>query len=82
MKHCFHPECNKAVDNDMFGCKKHWLGLPKVIRDKIWDKYLAWSNGSGTIKELRSAQQVAFDFVARQQAENRLESFLKGMNEW
>lgn len=37
--HCHWTGCNKQVPPAMWGCKKHWLRLPKVLRDRIWAAY-------------------------------------------
>lgn len=34
--HCHWPNCNAQVPPAMWGCKKHWMKLPKYLRDKIW----------------------------------------------
>lgn len=34
--HCHWPGCDKPVPPAMWGCKKHWMMLPKYLRDAIW----------------------------------------------
>jgi hypothetical protein len=36
---CHWPGCTKQVPPAMWGCKKHWIMLPKHLRDRIWDTY-------------------------------------------
>lgn len=37
--HCHFPTCDKQVPPAMWGCKRHWMMLPKFLRDKIWNAY-------------------------------------------
>lgn len=37
--HCHWPGCGKQVPPAMWGCKKHWMMLPKHLRDAIWSAY-------------------------------------------
>lgn len=37
--HCHWPGCGEQVPPAMWGCRKHWLRLPKALRDKIWMAY-------------------------------------------
>lgn len=37
--HCHWPGCDKQVPPAMWGCCKHWMLLPKHLRDKIWATY-------------------------------------------
>jgi CDP-diacylglycerol pyrophosphatase len=37
--HCHWPGCKKQVPPAMWGCYKHWMILPKTLRDKIWAAY-------------------------------------------
>ena len=36
---CHWPDCREQVPPAMWGCRRHWFSLPKVLRDKIWDAY-------------------------------------------
>lgn len=36
---CHWPGCNLQVPPAKWGCYKHWMRLPKTIRDAIWDAY-------------------------------------------
>lgn len=36
---CHWPGCEEQVPPAMWGCKTHWLRLPKRIRDRIWAAY-------------------------------------------
>lgn len=37
--HCHWPGCPKQCPPAMWGCKKHWMMLPKYLRDKVWVAY-------------------------------------------
>lgn len=34
--HCHWPGCGKQVPAACWGCKRHWMLLPKRLRDAIW----------------------------------------------
>lgn len=36
---CHWPDCVKMVPPARWGCRSHWMRLPKFLRDKIWDAY-------------------------------------------
>lgn len=36
---CHWPGCDKQVPPAMWGCKAHWMRLPKILRDRIWNAY-------------------------------------------
>jgi hypothetical protein len=36
---CHWPDCHVQVPAAKWGCKDHWLALPKAIRDRIWNAY-------------------------------------------
>ena len=36
---CHWPSCDTEVPPAMWGCKTHWLCLPKQLRDRIWAAY-------------------------------------------
>lgn len=37
--HCHWPGCTKQVPPAMWGCYKHWMKLPKYLRDRVWAAY-------------------------------------------
>jgi hypothetical protein len=37
--HCHWPGCPQQCKPAFWGCYKHWMKLPKVLRDKIWATY-------------------------------------------
>lgn len=37
--HCHWPGCNKRVPAAVWGCKRHWFLLPRVLRNRIWDTF-------------------------------------------
>lgn len=36
---CHWPGCGKQVKPALWGCFKHWMMIPKYLRDKIWATY-------------------------------------------
>lgn len=36
---CHWPGCTTPVSPKLWGCKAHWLRLPKALRDRIWATY-------------------------------------------
>ena len=36
---CHWPGCTKQVPPAKWGCYPHWIRLPKLLRDEIWDAY-------------------------------------------
>lgn len=36
---CHWPGCTRAVPAAMWGCYRHWMTLPKYLRDKIWASF-------------------------------------------
>ena len=41
MKHlCHWPTCKREVPPKLWGCKKHWMRLPKELRDLVWATYV------------------------------------------
>jgi len=36
---CHWPDCNRQVPPAMWGCRTHWMALPKALRDRIWTTY-------------------------------------------
>lgn len=36
---CHWPGCDEVVPARLWGCKRHWFTLPKVLRDRIWRHY-------------------------------------------
>lgn len=33
---CHWPGCDKRVPAALWGCRRHWMKLPKHLRDQIW----------------------------------------------
>lgn len=41
MRHtCHWPGCVREVPPAMWGCREHWLKLPKPLRDAVWRAYV------------------------------------------
>lgn len=36
---CHWPGCGQQVPPALWGCKRHWMMLPKRLRDAIWASY-------------------------------------------
>ena len=36
---CHWPGCKEVVKPAMWGCKKHWMTLPKKLREALWEAY-------------------------------------------
>lgn len=36
---CHWPGCEVEVPPSMWGCKEHWMRLPKFLRGQIWRTY-------------------------------------------
>lgn len=34
--HCHWPGCTEQVKPAVWGCYRHWMMLPKYLRDKFW----------------------------------------------
>lgn len=39
--HCHATGCRVSVPPVMWGCRRHWFMVPKLIRDRIWRAYRA-----------------------------------------
>jgi hypothetical protein len=57
--HCHWPGCDKHVPPAQWGCRTHWMKLPKFLRDKIW---LAFRPG----QEISKTPSRAYVEVARE----------------
>ena len=38
--HCHATGCEELLPPLMWGCRRHWLMVPKIIRDRIWETYV------------------------------------------
>lgn len=45
---CHWPGCDRQVPPAMWGCKMHWMKLPKYLRDKVWNAYEPGQEIDGT----------------------------------
>lgn len=57
--HCHWPGCRAQVKPAVWGCRRHWMMLPKYLRDKIW---LAFRPG----QEVTKTPSRAYIEVARE----------------
>ena len=37
--HCHATNCRVPVPPEVWGCRRHWFMVPKVIRERIWNAY-------------------------------------------
>lgn len=59
---CPHPACSRHVDPSRFACPKHWFGLPKPIRWRIWRGWTAILAGRpGAVDEYTAATFEALE---------------------
>jgi len=65
MKHfCHWPKCETEVPPAMWGCKFHWLKLPKEIRNLIWETYIPGQEITKTPSvEYLQAARIAQDWI-------------------
>jgi hypothetical protein len=45
---CHWPNCCEQVPPALWGCRTHWLLLPKYLRDRIWAAYEPGQEITGT----------------------------------
>lgn len=57
--HCHWPDCDAAVPAAQWGCRRHWMTLPKFLRDKV---RLAFRPG----QEISKTPSRAYVEVARE----------------
>src|SRR5574337_950063 len=36
---CHATGCERRIPPNMWGCKRHWFMVPKLVRDRIWEHY-------------------------------------------
>lgn len=58
--HCHWPGCNRQVPPAMWGCYRHWMMLPKRLRDAIWATFRPGqeTNGTPSREYVRVARKV------------------------
>lgn len=58
--HCHWPGCTAQVAPAKWGCMKHWMRLPKYLRDKIWATFRPGqeTNWTPSREYVRVAQEV------------------------
>lgn len=66
---CHWPDCHIQVPRAHWGCREHWMALPKAIRDRIWNAYQA---GQEDDRELVSEAYID----AASAAQNWIRSYL------
>ena len=62
---CHWPGCGAQVPPAMWGCKRHWLKLPKRLRDRIWQAYRPGQEEDGrpSVDYVTAAREVQ-DWIA------------------
>jgi hypothetical protein len=54
-KPCPYPCCPRPIYPDQYACRAHWYGLPRWIRDTIWEGYLKsatiWTRGDTAARD-------------------------------
>jgi hypothetical protein len=71
--HCHWTGCTKQVPPAMWGCRKHWFMLPRVLRAKIWRTYKSGQEIDGTpSREYVEASLEVREWIAKQQAQGKL----------
>lgn len=62
--YCHHPSCQVVVPRRLWGCRSHWFGLPKQIRDAIWRSYRPGQEEgkAGVSEQYLEAARAARDF--------------------
>ena len=58
--HCHWPDCKTQVPPAMWGCKKHWFKLPRMLRAKIWATYQPGQeiNKTPSVEYIKVANEV------------------------
>lgn len=59
--HCHWPGCDAQVAPAKWGCMKHWMRLPKRLRDEIWATFRPgqetnWTPSRGYVKVAKEVQ--------------------------
>ena len=61
---CHWPGCRTEVPPKLWGCKRHWLMLPKPLRNRIWATYRRGQEDSeDPSKEYVDAAAAAQDWI-------------------
>ena len=58
---CHAPGCRRIVEPKLFACRRHWVALPKTLRDAIWRDYRPGQE----IDKRPSASYLAVQTMAR-----------------
>ena len=49
---CHATGCQEFVPREMWGCRKHWFMLPKIMRNQIWRYYQSGQEQTGEPSKL------------------------------
>lgn len=62
---CHWPGCGTPVPPKLWGCKPHWFGLPKRLRDLIWATYVPGQEVTKTPSpEYQAAARQVQEYIA------------------
>lgn len=69
---CHWPGCHVQVPRAMWGCKGHWLSLPKILRDRIWAAYTIGQEKDASLvtQEYLDAATAVQEWIASYQRAN------------
>jgi len=81
---CPVKNCTKARNDNQLMCLHHWRRTPKLLKNAVWDTYLAWGRVVGAALEtkhaaavaMRDAQRAAIAAVEEKERNETLRSLL------
>jgi hypothetical protein len=63
--HCHWPGCDALVPPAQWGCRPHWLALPRAVRTRIWVAFRPGQEVSKTpSRDYVAAAKAAQDWIA------------------
>lgn len=69
---CHWPGCGRKVPPSSWGCKKHWLMLPKAIQRRIWQTFRPGQEETKTpSREYIDAARAAQDWITENHTPER-----------
>lgn len=70
---CHWPGCPIQVPPAMWGCRRHWFRLPKVLRARIWATYLPGQERTmSPSREYVAAARAVQEWIAQQPDQQQL----------
>jgi len=69
---CHWPGCGVQVPPAMWGCREHWMRLPKRLRDLLWDTFRPGQemNRTPSREYVKAAREVQ-NWIAENNPEDR-----------